>query len=82
MSDEPKLPYSVWPSQQAKQLGWDEPGKFSWPGKAIHTGTTSNEKVVTQFLLRKRADGFIVLKTWQSDMLTIETEEPKDDPQS
>jgi hypothetical protein len=69
MSEQPTLPFQVYPSQRAKEIGWDEPDVFSWPGKAIHTGTTSTGKVVTQFLLRQKKDGFVKLKTWQSEML-------------
>lgn len=69
MSSQPALPFLVFPSQEAKKLGWDGGNKYVWPGKAVHTGTTITNKVVTQFLLRQREDGLLVLKTWQSDML-------------
>lgn len=77
MSDKP-LPYPVWPSTEAEKLGWREPERFNWPGKAVHRGESSTGKMVTQFLLRDRKTGFLVLETWEDKWVSTEDTENAD----
>lgn len=73
-----KLPCQVYPSRNAEDRGWDERDRYYWPGKAVHTGTTRDGRVVVQFLIRQRADGFLKLKTWDINNLVPYVEEADD----
>ncbi len=84
MSDQPKLPYPAWPSQTAKQLKYDAQDKYYWPGKVVHIGkiTRGNDvgHPLLQFLIRKREDGMLELKTWRAGLLVPFDQIPEDVP--